>query len=442
MSSQSDGGWPPFPVAAAVPMTVRSAWDGCEAPDGRPLRGKNARIARLIPPGGSNGGGKYSSRIGLGTYAFSMCRLAWDRPSFTVTASDRQMLLHPDADCKLTARQIARIGSFPDDFLWSRSQSIARQVGNSVPPALMRAVAECVRDNVLRKDGFTYMSVFAGCGGSSLGYKQAGGVGLAAVEFDAAAAETYRLNFPGVPVVERDVREVTAEELLEVAGIGPGELDILDGSPPCQGFSTAGKREMGDARNDLSWEFARLIEGMQPRAFVMENVSGLVKGKMRLMFREIMLRLKATGYAVKCKLLNAKWFGVPQSRERLIWVGVRPDVRAEPSHPRAQRRPVSLRTVCSDVMASRSMDVNPWIPSNRPCCTLTRTPYRRLFLLADKMTREPTEMELKMIGSFPAEFRFQNKFYAWRQIGDSVPPKFMEAVARHVAGLLAQESET
>lgn len=84
---------------------------------------------------------------------------------------------------------------------------------------------------------FTYISTFAGCGGSSLGYKWAGGTGLAAVEFDANAAETYRLNFPATPVIERDIATVTAEELLELTGLEVGQLDILDGSPPCQGFS-------------------------------------------------------------------------------------------------------------------------------------------------------------------------------------------------------------
>jgi len=184
-----------------------------------------------------------------------------------------------------------------------------------------------VRDGVLGKREFTYVSTFAGCGGSSLGYKWAGGRGLLAIEFDANAAATYRANFPETPVLERDIRTVMAEEVLELTGLKVGELDILDGSPPCQGFSTAGKRKMSDPRNDLSYEFARLVDDLQPKAFVMENVSGLVKGKMRYLFRDIMTRLKATGYAVRCKLLNAMYFNVPQSRERLIWIGARPDLR-------------------------------------------------------------------------------------------------------------------
>ncbi|MBM3956958.1 MAG: DNA cytosine methyltransferase [Gemmatimonadetes bacterium] len=195
---------------------------------------------------------------------------------------------------------------------------------------------------------FTVVSLFAGCGGSSLGYKLAGGRCLLAVEFDANAAETYRLNFPGVPVIERDIATVTAEEVLRLAGLAPGELDVLDGSPPCQGFSTAGKRRFGDPRNSLFREYVRLLEALRPRAFVMENVSGLVKGKMRLVFREIMVALKATGYRVRCKLLNAMWFGVPQSRQRLIWIGARPDLGAEPRFP--EPRPmIPLKAVLPDL---------------------------------------------------------------------------------------------
>jgi DNA (cytosine-5)-methyltransferase 1 len=175
-------------------------------------------------------------------------------------------------------------------------------------------------------DAPTVVSLFAGCGGSSLGYSMAGYRELLAVEWDANAAATFRANFPGVLVHQGDVRELTADECMRLAGVGPGELDVLDGSPPCQGFSTAGKRRMGDARNDLSFEFVRLLRGLRPRAFVMENVSGMVKGKMKLVFAEIMRELKKSGYDVRCKLMNAMYLNVPQNRQRLIWIGIRRDL--------------------------------------------------------------------------------------------------------------------
>lgn len=173
---------------------------------------------------------------------------------------------------------------------------------------------------------FTVISTFSGCGGSSLGYQLAGGKVLLAVEMDDNAVETYKLNFPNTPVYHGDIHNLTSDEILKRCNLKPGELDILDGSPPCQGFSTAGKREYCDPRNQLYNEYIRLLRGLQPKVFVMENVSGLVKGKMKLIFKDILTELKASGYNVKVRLMNAMYYNVPQSRQRLIFIGVRNDL--------------------------------------------------------------------------------------------------------------------
>ena len=193
------------------------------------------------------------------------------------------------------------------------------------------------------EDAPTVVSLFAGCGGSSLGYSMAGYRELLAVEWDDNAVETFRLNFPDVPVYHGDIAKLSVEECLRLAGIQTGELDVLDGSPPCQGFSTAGKRNLDDERNQLFREYVRLLRGLQPRAFIMENVSGMVKGKMKLVFAEAMRELKASGYKVSARLLNAMYFNVPQSRQRMIFVGVREDLGREPSHPKAEAMPIVLR---------------------------------------------------------------------------------------------------
>jgi DNA (cytosine-5)-methyltransferase 1 len=146
---------------------------------------------------------------------------------------------------------------------------------------------------------------------------------LLAVEWDDHAVETFKLNFPDVPVWHGDIAELSVEECLRITGLKPGELDVLDGSPPCQGFSTAGKRKMDDGRNQLFREYVRLLRGLMPKVFVMENVSGMVKGKMKLIFTEIMRELKASGYQVSARLMNAMYFCVPQSRQRMIFIGVR-----------------------------------------------------------------------------------------------------------------------
>ncbi|TXH14447.1 MAG: DNA cytosine methyltransferase [Hyphomicrobiaceae bacterium] len=180
---------------------------------------------------------------------------------------------------------------------------------------------------------FTVVSTFSGCGGSCLGYKMAGGKLLLAVEWDDNAVETYRANFPDVPIFHGDIAKLSVERVFELTGLKEGELDLFDGSPPCQGFSTAGKREFNDSRNQLFKEYVRLLSGLRPKTFVMENVSGMVKGQMKLMFAEILRELKSAGYKVSAKLLNAMHYGVPQSRERMIFVGVREDLGIVPSHP-------------------------------------------------------------------------------------------------------------
>jgi DNA (cytosine-5)-methyltransferase 1 len=172
-------------------------------------------------------------------------------------------------------------------------------------------------------DAPTVVSLFAGCGGSSLGYSMAGFRELLAVEWDEHAVETFKANFPDVPVWQGDIAELSIEECLRLIGLQPGELD---GSPPCQEFSTAGRRKMDDGRNQLFQEYVRLLRGLRPKVLVMENVSGMVKGKMKLIFAEIMRELKASGYNVSARLMNALYFGVPQSRQRMIFIGVREDL--------------------------------------------------------------------------------------------------------------------
>lgn len=172
---------------------------------------------------------------------------------------------------------------------------------------------------------------------------------LLAVEWDNNAVDTFRLNFPDVPVYHGDIAKLGIDECLRLAGIKPGELDIFDGSPPCQGFSTAGKRAMDDPRNSLFKEYVRLLRGLRPKVFVMENVSGMVKGKMKLIFVEILKELKAIGYKVSARLLNAMYFHVPQSRQRIIFIGVRDDLGIEPSHPKAEEKPIAVKDTLLNV---------------------------------------------------------------------------------------------
>lgn len=195
-------------------------------------------------------------------------------------------------------------------------------------------------------NGLTVASTFSGAGGSCTGYRMAGFKVVWANEFVPAAQDSYKANAaPDCYLDCRDIKLVKAADIFGATGLKQGELDLFDGSPPCQAFSTAGKREKGwgkkkkyehgaeQCNETLFSEYIRLLRGLMPRTFVAENVSGLVKGTAKGFFLEILRDLKASGYRVKCKVLDAQWLGVPQMRQRTIFIGVRDDIGIEPVFP-------------------------------------------------------------------------------------------------------------
>ncbi len=309
----------------------------------------------------------------------------------------------------------------------------------------------------------TVISTFAGCGGSSLGYHMAGFRELLAVEWEQNAADTFRLNFPHVPLYHGDIAKLSVDECLRLAGVKPGELTVFDGSPPCQGFSTSGRREIGDARNQLFREYCRLLEGLRPRAFVMENVSGMVKGDFKVVFAEILRALKRCGYRVKARLLNAMFFGVPQSRERMIFVGVREDLGIEPSHPLGWSEPVTLRAALRgmpppepDTDISRyaigaewhrlsvgaKSDkylslVRPRLDAPSPTLTKGAGSISLASVVHPTECRKFSSYESASIASFPTAMRWLSWSSALERIGNSVPPLLMRSIAAHVRVLVS-----
>jgi DNA (cytosine-5)-methyltransferase 1 len=317
---------------------------------------------------------------------------------------------------------------------------------------------------------FTVISTFSGCGGSSLGYKLAGGKVVLAVEWDEHAVETYRANHSTTDVYHGDIAKLSVEEILARTGLKPGELDILDGSPPCQGFSTFGKRDLADPRNQLFREYCRLLRGLRPKVFVMGNVSGMIKGKMKLMFAEIMRELKACGYRVRARLLNTLYFGVPQSRPRLIFIGVRDDLNIEPSHPLPTTSAVSARAALVGVQndpaelemllaAGRTQstykfwesippgrklsDIHPKgsgfscrkLHPDRPAPTIVKNDgnigMHGAMHWSEK--RRFTRTEFARFASFPDDFKWPGEWGdAVARIGNTVPPKFMQAIAANI----------
>ena len=301
-------------------------------------------------------------------------------------------------------------GAGGGDWYWLPEKEDAVRVGESIkgdgngkppdkpsdngkPPYVIPSMSEIA---AVPWNGYNVISTFSGCGGSSLGYRMAGFKVLWASEFVKAAQDTYRANMSEGTVLDtRDIRKVDPDEILETVGLRPGQLDLLDGSPPCASFSTAGVRHnhWGQVRkysdtkqrtDDLFFEFIRILRGLMPRVFIAENVSGLVKGVAKGTFLEILSALKDSGYRVGCKVLDAQWLGVPQQRKRTIFVGVREDLLDDqgqqilPAHPAPLPYRYSIREAIPWIVGSQagafSME---WVSSERPAATVMQSDSTR-----------------------------------------------------------------
>jgi len=185
---------------------------------------------------------------------------------------------------------------------------------------------------------FTYISFFAGGGGSSAGYKLAGGDCLFVNEFQQVAVDTYLANWPNTPHICGDIKNVTGKQIMEMTGLKVGELDILDGSPPCPPFSMSGTKKEGWNKEktaygmkqknieDLTWEMIRIAGEMKPKVIICENVKGLTMDYARDHLNRMVADFEALGYSTTYKVLNGIHFGVPQKRQRVFIVSIRDDV--------------------------------------------------------------------------------------------------------------------
>ena len=217
------------------------------------------------------------------------------------------------------------------------------------------------------QEKFKVISTFAGGGGSSTGYRLAGGKVLVINEFVEEAQKTYAENYPETVILPGDIKELTGKNFLDAAGVDEGEIDILDGSPPCSAFSVAGKLShnvheeeridlfgnvtiekvagkhsdgWGQTKNysdgkmvenieDLFFEFLRVAKDIKPKVIVAENVKGLTIGEAKEYFNKILNEFGNIGYEVCAQVLDSRYFGVSQTRTRVIFIGVRHDVMAK-----------------------------------------------------------------------------------------------------------------
>jgi DNA (cytosine-5)-methyltransferase 1 len=337
-------------------------------------------------------------------------------------------------------------------------------------------------------NGFKVASTFSGAGGSCTGYRMAGFKVVWANEFVPIAQESYKANAASSCFLDcRDIKNIEPSEILAQTGLSVGDLDLFDGSPPCQAFSTAGKREKGwgkkkqyahgakQCNETLFSEYIRLLRGLKPKVFVAENVSGLIKGTAKGYFLEILKELKTSGYQVKCKVLDAQWLGVPQRRQRVIFIGVRTDISLEPVFPKPLPYQYSVRdalswidSIVNDPKGQFSVRMNDGtkpndsitcgnafhfkvkeLPKSRlkkdaynflrvdpeqPCGTVTTgSPGNDLGVPHKEGLRKFTIQELKRICSFPDDFILKGSYsQQWERLGNSVPPVMMFHIAKTI----------
>ena len=282
---------------------------------------------------------------------------------------------------------------------------------------------------------FNVISCFAGGGGSSTGYRLAGANILLINEFVEEAISTYQANFPDTNVLVDDIKKYTSDDFLEMAEIKVGELDLLDGSPPCSAFSLAGKRNKGwegyveDTREssidletgevvqtgelkkkdgikkysedkiqesieDLFLEYIRIAKGIQPKVIVAENVKGITFGESKKKLLEFINDFERIGYEVSYQVMNAADYGTPQARERTIFICVRKDV--------------------AETIGLNFMNISGIFP------TKTVTKHVTMREAFEDIENDPEE--IKMLTEF-VEGSFQNKFLSFLPFNPEKPIK-------------------
>lgn len=175
---------------------------------------------------------------------------------------------------------------------------------------------------MLNMNNIVAIDLFSGAGGTTSGLKKAGIKVVAAVEVDSQAAQTYKFNNPEVILFEEDIRGINGKRFINSISLKSSDKLLLVACPPCQGFSTIGKKDVNDERNQLIFEYLRLIQELKPDFLLMENVSGITSKKNKQIFTRF-LDMIESNYLITYEVLNTADYGVPQTRKRLVLHGVK-----------------------------------------------------------------------------------------------------------------------
>ncbi len=197
----------------------------------------------------------------------------------------------------------------------------------------------------------TAVDLFSGAGGLTLGLVDAGFDVRFSADRDEACEATHRRNLPSIPFARANIEHLAGTAILRETGLKAGELDLLVGGPPCQGFSIIGQRKIWDARNGLVGRFVRIAEELQPRCVLIENVPGLATLEQGAVLREIGRQFAQAGYSVECAELLAAQYGVPQMRWRMFFIAWRNDQGRTGGFP----TPTHGRTGIGDLVPNRTI---------------------------------------------------------------------------------------
>jgi len=265
-------------------------------------------------------------------------RLRPDLPSYTINTYFNRpgngTFIHPEKDRLISIREAARLQSFSDDFrFYGCHSSQYKQIGNAVPPLLARAIGNMIP--VSRA-----VDLFCGAGGMSSGLMQAGHNVIAAVDVNDHMLETFGENHIQAKSIQSDLtKETDTKETIQSieASLQGKTLGLLAAGPPCQGFSTAGKRQDNDPRNSLLFETLKVADAVLPEYVLIENVVGLKWMKGGEILDSFMKDLEALAYTATWHRLSAEQYGVPQRRRRIFILGAREGNEFNPPKPMFSR---------------------------------------------------------------------------------------------------------
>jgi DNA (cytosine-5)-methyltransferase 1 len=326
-----------------------------------------------------------------------------------------------------------------------------------------------------------YIDLFSGAGGMSLGFDQAGFNNLFSVDIEKSFCETYKVNFPKHQLIQNDISKISNEELKSLSK--NYNVDVVIGGPPCQGFSIAGnigRKFIEDSRNQLFREFARVVEIVEPKYFVMENVARLFTHNKGQTKKEIIDLFEKMNYTVDCKIVNTADFGIPQVRKRVLFIGNRisktvkfPSVKEGkklsikeaidnlpklnsgeksqiPNHVSMNHSEQMLKKMSyvSDggnrneiplEIRPKSGDVRKYIKykSSEPSVCVTGD-MRKIFHYSQN--RALTVRELATLQTFPLDFVFKGSTISQQQqVGNSVPPVLAKEIALTIKKMIKND---